>query len=354
MSESSLQVVGADSTQRIDRYWPAEWTPHAATWIAWPHNVETWPGRFEPIEPTFYKMIQILSEAEPVNVLGGPSDTFDRAADALSNLNNVTIHQVATNDVWIRDYGPTFVQDLVQRKLVAVNWKYNAWGGKWPPWDEDAQNATRIANLAGVQLSSCSITCEGGALETDGEGTLLTTSSCLLSASRNPTLSRSEVETSLQAELGIEKVLWIDGGGLAGDDTDSHIDQLVRFTKPATVLAAVSYTSEDENSAKLNSQFACLQKVTDARGRSLQIVPLMTPPPRFIRGARVPESYCNFYIANGIVLVPTFGFRETDEAALKTIAEHFPDRQIIPLDASDLIWGLGAFHCCTQQQPIAP
>ncbi len=334
-----------------ERYWPAEWTSHDATWIAWPHNRNTWPERFEPIEPVFERMIRVIAEVEPVHVLGGTSDCYTRAAERLTDIPNVTLHEIATNDAWIRDYGPTFVTDVKQEKLLAVDWQYNAWGGKWPPWDQDAENARCIAKLIGCEVSSSRLTAEGGGLETDGEGTLLTTSSCLMAATRNPQWQREDVENELKLQLGVSKVLWVDGGALAGDDTDSHIDQLVRFTKPGRVLAAVSTTTEDENFDKLENQYRCLQEQVDALNRRLEIVKLPTPPPRFIGGQRVPESYCNFYLANSIVLVPTFGYRRTDDAAIQIIKNEFPNRTLVTVDASDLVWGKGAFHCTTQQQP---
>ena len=334
-----------------NRHWPAEWMPHAATWIAWPHNRQTWPERFEPIEPVFQRIVEILSEVEAVHVLGGSEAVYQRAAKAVGSLNRVTVHPMPTNDCWIRDYGPTFVHIGQGQQLLAVDWQYNAWGGKWPPWDEDAQNAKRVADLAGVGISTSLLTCEGGALETDGEGTLLTTSSCLLSPARNANWSREQVERQLMTQLGVKKVLWIDGGGLAGDDTDSHIDQLVRFTRPGVVVAAVAYTNADENYAKLATQFESLKSVTDAADRAIEIVPLPTPPPRYFANQRVPESYCNFYIANSLVIVPVFGFRETDDAALGILKEQFPKHDIVALNASDLAWGLGAMHCVTQQQP---
>ncbi len=331
--------------------WVAEWEPHDATWIAWPHNLDTWPDRFENIPTTFERMIRTLAEVEKVNVLGGPDHVFEIAKQALLDCKNVEVHPFDTNDCWIRDFGPTFVVNREKKQLGGIDWQYNAWGGKWPPFNEDAANAQRICETISCRRFASKLFCEGGSLETDGEGTLLTTSRCLLSMSRNPDWSRAEVERELESQLGISRVLWIDGGELEGDDTDSHIDQLVRFIRPGLVVAATSYSSDDENAVKLEKQLSCLSNVLDARNKPLDIVKLPTPPPRFIQKERVPESYCNFYFANGIVLVPTFGFRETDEDALHILRELLPDRQIIPLDANDLIWGRGAFHCATQQQP---
>jgi agmatine deiminase len=193
--------------------------------------------------------------------------------------------------------------------------------------------------------------CEGGALETDGQGTLLSTSRCLLSMSRNPHWTRTQIEDELKRQLAVSHIVWADGGELEGDDTDSHIDQLVRFVRPGLILVAQSYSSDDENAAKLALMLDNLREQVDARGMPFEIVALKTPPPRFIQSCRVPESYCNFYLANGIVIVPTFGFRETDEAAVSILQSVFPDRTLVRLDASDLVWGRGAFHCVTQQQP---
>jgi agmatine deiminase len=336
--------------------WVAEWEPHEATWISWPHNQETWPGLFDAIPPVTERVIRTLAEVETVHVLGGPDHSYDAARKQLDHVSNVVVHRIPTNDCWIRDYGPTFLLSDDQTSLGAVLWRFNAWGNKYHPHDDDAKAASRIVkelresgNIGDIFCSD--LVAEGGGLETDGQGTLLTTSSCLKAYSRNPNWNESQIESELKRLLSVERILWIDGGELAGDDTDSHIDQLARFIRPGVVVAAVSYSLDDCNAAKLAKQFAVLKECVDARGRQLEIIPLVTPPPRYIQGKRVPESYCNFYIANGIVIVPTFGYRETDDAAIAKLAELFPKRQIVPIDAASFIWGLGAFHCATQQQP---
>lgn len=343
--------------------WVPEWEEHEATWIAWPHNPGTWPGRLETIPPVTERVIRILAEVEHVHVCGGPPAAHQQARAALQGVPNVTLHDIPTNDCWIRDYGPTFVVHRDAKTLGAVRWRFNAWGEKYQPYDDDAAANARICdrlNARGVLRSSSEpsmpsfasrLVCEGGGLETDGLGTLMTTSSCLMASTRNHRWSRSEVEQELRRMLGVTKILWVDGGELAGDDTDSHIDQLARFIRPGLVVAAVSYTSDDSNAPKLLTQRKLLESMTDALDRPMQIVPLVTPPPRMIQGRRVPESYCNFYLANGIVIVPAFGFRETDDAAASLLQDLFPEREIICVDASDFIWGLGAFHCATQQQP---
>lgn len=353
-----IEPLVTGSAMEAGYRWVAEWEPHEATWIAWPHNPRTWPGLLHAIPPITERMIRTLAEVEKVHVLGGPPSILEQATMQLGDANNVYVHDIPTNDCWIRDYGPTFLLNENGTKLGAVLWRFNAWGEKYHPHDDDTNAAASICKLSVLQsdtiqcrLFVSNMIAEGGGIETDGEGTLLTTSSCLLASTRNPNWSRQLVEAELKRMLAVRKVLWIDGGELAGDDTDSHIDQLVRFVRPGLVVAAVSYNLQDSNASKLAKQYEALKKSTDANNRPLEIVPLVTPPPRYIQGKRVPESYCNFYIANEIVIVPMFGFRETDESALKILQDLFPDRTMIGIDASEFIFGLGAFHCATQQQP---
>lgn len=353
MSSHDTDVHHSSPLWPTKRRWVAEWHPHQATWISWPHNQRTWPERFEFIPPVFERKIRILAEVEDVHVLGGPPDAFQNALASLAGIPRVTLHRMTSNDCWIRDFGPTFVLEEESERLVGVDWTYNAWGGKYFPHDTDAVNANRICNAIGCKRSPSRLTCEGGGLETDGEGTLLCTRSSIITCSRNPGWSQSDIERELKAQLGVTTIHWIDGGELAGDDTDSHIDQLVRFVRPGLVVAALASTSDDSNAKPLERQWSHLEQLNDAQGRRIERIALHTPPPRYIQGTRVPESYCNFYIANGIVLVPQFGFRETDQAALAKLKELFPDHTMIPLDASELIWGRGAFHCATQQQPLA-
>jgi agmatine deiminase len=348
---TELQPSGLTDSDGGPWRWVAEWHPHSATWIAWPHNVETWPGRMEGVPETFERLVRTLAEVETVHVLAAPGPVADQAAQMLAGCQSAILHPLTTNDCWIRDYGPTFVVSRDGERLAGVDWVYTAWGGKYPPFDQDARNAARICERLDCPRLVSPLVAEGGALETDGEGTLMTTPACLMNMNRNPGWNRSQVEQQLKHWLGLDKVLWVEDGGLAGDDTDSHIDQLARFVAPGRVVTAEAYSQDDQNAAGLQQQAAQLRRMTDARQRQLDVIPLRCPPPRYIEGQRVPESYCNFYIANQIVVVPTFGFRATDEAAIDVLRQLMPDRTIVPIDARALVWGLGAFHCATQQQP---
>ena len=332
--------------------WPAEWEPQSATWIAWPHNLETWPGRFEPIPSAYVKWINTLSQFQPVHVLTGPAAAHATAVAMLKGMERVQLHQIATNDTWIRDFGPTFVRRKDDGALVGVDWKYNAWGGKYPPYDDDAAATAAICRAANCTRSMSPLHCEGGALETDGAGTLLTTSSCLMSPTRNPGWTREMVEAELIRQLGVGKIIWVDGGGLLGDDTDGHIDQLARFVSPGVVVVAISSAANDPNTAGMEANVRLLRQSTAADGTPLVVHALPTPPPRFVDGQRVPESYCNFLFANGCVIVPPFRSPASDQAAVQLFSELLPARKIIPLDSYDMILGLGSWHCASQQQPL--
>lgn len=332
-------------------HWPAEWEPQSATWIAWPHNRATWPVNFEQIPHAFVNFIAAVAQTQSVHVLTGGEGIHPAAEELLREIANVKLHALPTNDAWIRDYGPTFVRRRDDGSLVGIDWRYNAWGGKYPPYDRDAQATEAICRWVGCPRSISAMHCEGGGLETDGQGTLLTTSSCLLSATRNPGWTREMVESELRSQLGVTHIVWVDGGGLIGDDTDGHIDQLARFVEPAKVVVATSSQADDPNRAGLEANLRILEKSHDARGNPLTVVPLPTPPPRFMGGHRVPESYCNFLFVNGALLVPTFQHAPSDERALELFMQLCPDRKVVPVDSSQLIGGLGALHCLSQQQP---
>ncbi|MEM8735369.1 MAG: agmatine deiminase family protein [Planctomycetota bacterium] len=333
-------------------YWPAEWSSQAATWIAWPHNQETWPGRFGEVPAAFLRFVTVLCEVQQVHVLISDNAIESRYRDALERLPQVELVEIETNDCWIRDFGPTMVKRRDDHSLVGVCWRYNGWGEKYPPFDKDAAAATKIVEAIGCPRSNSSLYCEGGALETNGQGILFSTQNCLLNPNRNPGWTQSMVEDELKMQLGVEQIVWVDGGGLKGDDTDGHIDQLARFTNENTVVAAVA-NPQDENYVGLEENVRILREVRQSSGQPLNVVRLPIPPARFVDHQRVPESYCNFVIANETVIVPTFRNERTDHEAIDLLGSLFPSRTMMPIDAHDLVWGLGAFHCASQQQPSA-
>ena len=330
--------------------WPAEWTPHAATWLAWPHCRDTWPGNFERIPPLFARLVQVLSQQEKVHVLAGGDRVIADARRRTGGVENVELHNVETDDAWIRDHGPTFLVGPVGAPPAIVDWEYNAWGGKYPPFDKDNAVPKRIAEILGRRRFAPDMVLEGGAIDGNGLGAALTTETCLLDARRNPALSRRHVEQRLADYCGVRKVLWLRGGGIAGDDTDGHVDQLARFVNPTTVVAALEDDPHDENYRRLRENFEQLRTFTDQDGRPLQVVSLPMPKAVYHNKQRLPASYCNFYIANGVVIAPGFD-DPADEEVAGALADLFPNRQVLSLPARDLVLGLGAFHCLTQQEP---
>jgi agmatine deiminase len=344
-----LLVPRSDSPAALGYRFPAEWEPHAATWLAWPHNPATWPGKFEPIPAVWQELVRTLAQYEAVNILAGGESVRREAQSLVGDVPNVTLYDIPTNDVWARDHGPMFLVGPPGLPLMVVDWEYNAWGGKYPPFDLDNQVPRHVAELTGRRCFSPGIILEGGAIDGDGAGTILTTEECLLSPNRNPQLDRRQVEQYLADYCAARKVVWL-GGGIAGDDTDGHIDELARFVGPRTVVCAVEPDSKDENYEPLADNFGRLSSSTDADGHALHVIPINLPRPLYHDGQRLPASYMNFYIANGVVLVPVFD-DVADLTACDTLAELFPGRKIHPLRAVDLAWGLGAYHCITQQQP---
>lgn len=328
---------------------PAEWEPHAATWLSWPHNPNTWPGKFEPIPAVWRQLVRTLAEFEPVHVAAGGAEVMEDARHMVGDLPNVTLHDIPTNDCWARDHGPMFLVGPKGIEPALIDWGYNAWGGKYPPFDLDNEVPRHVAAFTGHRRFEPGIILEGGAIDVNGAGTVLTTEQCLLNPNRNPQLSRPDVERYLRDYLNVTNILWL-GGGIVGDDTDGHIDELARFVAPRTVVAAVEEDPTDANFAPLQENLARLRTFKDQDGRALEIVPLPMPKPKFFEENRLPACYLNFYIANGVVIVPTFD-DPADHVALKALAGLFPTRQIRPIQAIDLVWGLGAFHCITQQQP---
>ncbi|HYM09444.1 MAG TPA: agmatine deiminase family protein [Bryobacterales bacterium] len=328
---------------------PAEWEPHRATWIAWPHNRDDWPGKFAPIPWVYAEIVRHLHRSERVRIITtDPARPARLLARAGVDLSRIDFFPFPTDRSWTRDYGPMFVRR--GRRLAIHDWRFNGWA-KYSNWRRDRQVARRAAQKLGVPLIEPGIVLEGGAIDVNGRGTLLTTEECLLSNTqqRNPGLSRAGLEAILARHLGVRHFLWL-RRGIAGDDTHGHIDDIARFAGPSTVVAAVEEDPADPNHAPLRENLELLRSMQDQDGRPLRVVPLPMPAPLYFDGRRLPASYANFYIANNIVLVPTFD-DPNDRLALATLAELFPGRQVAGIHSVDLVWGLGTLHCLTQQEP---
>src|SRR5207302_11488295 len=330
---------------------PAEWEPHAATWLSWPRREGiSFPDSFDDVLPTLREMVAALIESEPVciNVINGAHEAEARAVLDVLPQECVTYYEIPTNEPWFRDHGPIFLTKKTDPKLAIVDWDYNAWGNKYPPFDLDEVVPTRIAEILKVPVFYPRMILEGGSIEVNGAGALLTSESCLLNKNRNPNLSRGEIEQRLRDYLGVRDILWL-GDGIAGDDTDGHIDDLARFVTEQTVVAVVKENRDDENYEPLQENLARFREMKIG-GRAIDIVTLPMPKKIVREGLRLPASYANFYIANNCVLVPRFA-DPADEVALSVLCEGFPSRRVIGIDCRELIWGLGTFHCLTQQQP---
>ena len=355
---------------------PAEWSPHAATWIAWPHNAEDWPGKFQPIPWVYSEIVRHLSGVEDVNILVNDLAAERRATNLLrragANLARLHFHHWPTDRVWLRDSGPIFVKKMTeastkhpQGELAITNWHFNAWA-KYDNWHHDDQIPNHVAKLYNMRQSQPEIinyighphrlVLEGGSIDTNGAGLLLTTEECLLSEiqQRNPGLgneteTRARLEQAFHDYLGIEKVLWLHKG-CAGDDTHGHVDDITRFVAENKILTAVEPNTHDENHLPLAENLDRLRSFRNLANQPFEIVELPMPAPVVFEGQRLPASYANFYIANGLVLVPTFN-DPNDRRALNIVADCFPDREIIGIHAVDLVWGLGTLHCLSQQEP---
>lgn len=329
---------------------PAEFELHDATWLAWPHNPETWPGKMRVIPPIWIQMIKPLHLHEKVHLCVNDPGTEEEVRVILKRHDmgpNVILHQIPTNDAWIRDHGPIFVKQ--GGALAAIDFIFNSWGKKYGPWDLDDIVPKRVAEFLKIPCFEPGIVLEGGSIDVNGRGTLLTTEQCLLNKNRNPRLSKSQIEEYLRDYLGVTNILWL-GDGVAGDDTDGHVDDVTRFVNPATVATAIEEDPADENYKPLQDNLKRLQSMKDQDGKPLKIVTLPMPGPVVCEGQRLPASYANFYIANGVVLLPVYN-HSNDQKARAILQGLFPSRRVVGIHAVDLVRGLGAFHCVTQQQP---
>lgn len=335
---------------------PAEWVAHRGTWLSWPHRESSWPGNFAPVPGVIAEMVRHLAPGEEVhiNVAGPELEASARAVlrGAGVGTGNVFFHHNPTNDAWCRDHGPVFVQrpraDGGREELI-LDWGYNAWGGKYPPFDLDDQIPQRVGAELRIPVVSPGMILEGGSIDVNGRGTLLTSEQCLLHPNRNPSLSRDQIEHHLRDFLGVTHILWL-GEGIVGDDTDGHIDDISRFVDEHTIVTMVEPDPADANHDILGDNLRRLELMRDQDGEPFRIVTIDMPAPVHYNEERLPASYANFYIGNQVVLLPGYD-PVRDEAARITLQECFPTRQVVAIDCRELIWGLGAFHCLTQQWP---
>jgi agmatine deiminase len=339
--------------KQLGYHFPAEFATHDATWLSWPHKEGSWPGKIESIFPVYARFIKYVAEGEKVNINVVDEAMKKKATQYLqavgADMKNVQFFIHPTNDAWCRDHGPAFVVNKKEKKKMVVDWGYNAWGGKYPPFDLDDNIPTLIANHYKLPVVYPGIVMEGGAVDFNGKGTVLTTTSCLLNENRNPHLNQKQIEEYLHNYYGVENILWL-GDGIIGDDTDGHIDDLTRFVNANTVVTVVESDKNDENYEPLQENLKTLKKLRLEDGKPMNIVELPMPSALVYEEMRLPASYANFYISNKYVIVPTFRDKN-DEKALTTLEGVFKDRKVVGLDSWDIIWGLGSFHCLSQQEP---
>lgn len=333
---------------------PAEWERHDAIWLAWPYDEATFPDRVRKVEQTYVSIIKSIHQSEDVNLLVLNQDVKNRISRMLKkenvSLNKINFHIQDYADVWFRDYGPTFAVNRKERKLAMVKWIFNAWGNKYEELEKDNNIPFKMNEKMKLPMFEAGIVLEGGSVDVNGKGTLITTRQCLLNKNRNPGISKDEIENHLKEYLGVKSIIWL-MEGIAGDDTDGHIDDIARFVNPNTVLCAFEENEDDENQEILRKNYDILKKSKDENGNELKVIKL--PMPGFVAddgGKRLPASYANFYISNTVVLVPTFN-HENDKQALGIIQKCFPERKVIGIDCNDLVYGLGTLHCSSQQQP---
>ena len=353
---------------------PAEWEPHAATWLSWPRRKGiSFPGKgaYDKAVLALAKMVHALADSEPVNInvcdAAHKEDVKKTLTQTGARHSHVTFFHIPTNEPWCRDHGPIFVTRKETPRSLVLDWGYNAWGFKYPPFDDDDYVPTAVAEMLGLPVEYPGMILEGGSIDVNGEGLLLTTRSCLLNPNRNPELKQAQIEHRLRDQLGVREILWL-GDGIEGDDTDGHVDDIARFVSPDTIVCAIEEDENDTNFEPLRANHDYLAALTtdaeagaadddededtggDGKLPRFQVVKMPMPRKIVRDGQRLPASYANFYIGNKVVLLPTFA-DTNDRWAAAILEKAFPGRRVIGIDCRDLIWGLGAFHCLTQQQP---
>ena len=341
--------------KELGYFFPAEFSEHEATWLSWPHKEASWPGKIHTIYTPYAKFINELTKGELVriNVVNEAMKAFalGHLKSEGVDLTKIEFFFHPTNDAWCRDHGPAFlINPTAEQKKVIVDWNYNAWGNKYPPFDLDDVVPTLIGKHFNFPVYNPGIIMEGGSVEFNGKGTVMTSTACLLNPNRNPQLNQEQIEEYLCNYYGMEQVLWVDEG-IIGDDTDGHIDDTVRFVNEDTVITVIEENRNDENYGLLQHNLKQLKEMRLSNGKQLNIVELLMPEELIYEEQRLPCSYANFYIANKSVIVPTFQSAR-DDKAMQIIQDCFPGREVVGIDSTDIIWGLGSFHCLSQQEPL--
>ena len=339
--------------RELGYHMPAEWEPHEGTWISWPKDKDSFPGKIlEQVESSYVKMIEALQKHEKIFLLVNDDKWEEHVKNKLESngvkLKNVVFHKIKTADVWTRDYGPIFLKKI-QGGIAATKWIFNAWGDKYDELKPDNDAGTEIARASNVKVFTSGMILEGGSIDVNGKGTLLTTEQCLLNKNRNYKLNKSQIEEYLKNYLGVENIVWLKEG-IVGDDTDGHVDDIARFVNEDTVVCAFEDNTNDENYAALKKNFELLEKSRDQDGNKLNVIKLPMPGKVMSEYARLPASYSNFYIGNEVILLPTFNHKN-DEKATDILQELFPKRKVVGIYSTPLVYGFGGIHCVTQQQP---
>jgi agmatine deiminase len=349
-----LDIFSGQTPKSLGYSFPAEFAQHDAIWLSWPHKEESWPGKIASIYPSYCAFVKTVALTERVNINVGTDKMRQGAAKMLElagvDMSKVQFYLHPTNDAWCRDHGPSFlIRNNAEHPKAIVDWNINAWGGKYPPYDLDDVIPTRIAEQLNLPIFYPEIIMEGGSVDFNGAGTVITSTCCLLNENRNPHLNQAQIEKYLGDYYGIEQVLWV-SEGIVGDDTDGHIDDTVRFVNEDTVLTVVESNVLSENYDLLQKNLKELKAMRLANGKQLNIVELPMPADVIYEGQLLPASYANFYISNGHIIVPTYQCAQDDQA-MQIIQSCFPTRSVVGIDSTDIIWGLGSFHCLSQQEP---
>jgi len=350
---TGFQEIKGVTPKSLGFHFPAEFAKHDAMWLSWPHKEESWPGKIASIYPSYTEFIKIVALTEKVCINVVDEKMKNSAIKMLhlagANMDQVQFFMHPTNDAWCRDHGPSFLINKNTNSKAIIDWNINAWGGKYPPYDLDDVIPTKIAQALQLPLFNPGIIMEGGSVDFNGAGAVLTSKCCLLNPNRNPHLNQDQIEQYLMDYYGVDQVLWV-SEGIVGDDTDGHIDDTVRFVNEDTVVTVVEENVLSENYDLLQQNLKELKAMRLLNGKTLNVIELPMPADVIYEGQMLPASYANFYISNGHVIVPTYKCAQ-DDKAMQIIQSCFTDRKVVGIDSTDIIWGLGSFHCLSQQEP---